>query len=124
VFSADLGISNIASCVPGATCGGPISVLVTIGATSRTLTHDSAGPGVQWASYGFTFVADGASPTLTITGSALPAGGALIGLDNLSLLVPEPRIAALLGASALFAARRRAASLARPRLVGRDHREA
>jgi hypothetical protein len=100
LFTADLGVSNIASCVPGATCGGPVSVLVTIGGVSQTLTHDSAGAGVQWANYGFTFVADNATPILTIVGSALPAGGAFIGLDNLMLDevidAPEPALTWLL----------------------------
>ncbi len=99
-FSADLGVSNIASCVPGATCGGPISVLVTIGGVSHTLTHDSAGSGVQWATYGFIFTADSVAPTITIVGSALPPGGAFIGLDNLMLDemfdAPEPALTGLL----------------------------
>ena len=111
-FSADLGISNIAGCVPGATCAGPISVLVTVGATSQTLTHNSAGTGVQWATYGFSFVADSATATLTVMGSGLPGGGAFIGLDNLTLVaVPEPAIASLaliaLGALGVARTRRR-----------------
>jgi hypothetical protein len=97
-FTTDLGISNIASCVPGANCGGPISVLVTIGSVSQTLTHDSAAPGVQWGTYGFTFTATTANPMLTVTGASLPAGGAFIGLDNLTLVaVPEPAVALLAG---------------------------
>jgi len=96
-FTADLGISNNPNCLPGSTCGGPISVLVTIGSVSRTLTHNSSGTGVQWATYGFDFVADSANPTLTVRGSALPPGGAFIGLDNLTLVAaPEPAIASLL----------------------------
>ncbi|HEU4430609.1 MAG TPA: hypothetical protein VFT98_17750 [Myxococcota bacterium] len=111
-FTADLGVSNIASCVPGATCGGPISVLVTIGSVSETLTHNSTDPGVQWASYGFSFVADSTNVTLSVVGSAIPAGGAFIGLDNLSLLaVPEPAwmsfVAVALGALGVGSLRRR-----------------
>jgi hypothetical protein len=111
-FSADLGISNNVNCLPGATCGGPISVRVTIGSVSQTLTHDSTSAGVQWATYGFTFVADSASPTLSVTGASLPANGAFIGLDNLTLVaVPEPAIAShavlALGVLGVARARRR-----------------
>ena len=65
-FSADLGISNIATCVPGATCAGPISVLVTVGSASGTLTHNSVATGVQWATVGFNFVATTSSPTVRL----------------------------------------------------------
>lgn len=109
-FSADLGVSNNVNCVPGLTCGGPISVQVTIGSVSQTLTHDSTSSGVLWATYGFTFVADSASPTLSVTGASLPANGAFIGLDNLTLVaVPEPAIASLavFALGALWVARTR-----------------
>ncbi len=109
-FTADLGVSNVASCVPGSTCGGPISVLVTIGSASQTLSHDSSAPGVQWATHGFTFVADSASVVLTAVGSSLPTGGAFIGLDNLTLVaIPEPTLASLaaIAFGALGVARKR-----------------
>lgn len=107
-FSADLGVSNIADCVPGSTCAGPISVLVTIGDVSQTLTHNSADAGVQWASYGFTFTADSVGPTLTVVGADLPAGGAFIGLDNLTLVtVPEPASVTLVALGAAGILRRR-----------------
>lgn len=109
-FSADLGVSNNPGCVPGSTCGGPISVLVTIEGVSQVLTHSSSGAGVQWSSYGITFTADSASPTLTVTGFGLPSNGAFIGLDNLTLLAaPEPALASLLlaAAAALAGARLR-----------------
>lgn len=85
-FSADVGISNNPACVPGSTCGGPVSILVRVGASiSQTLTHDSPMTGVSWGGYSFDFVADAESMALTVTGSAVPPGGAYIGLDNLSV---------------------------------------
>ena len=90
-FSIDLGISNIASCVPGATCTGPISVLVAfVPGASQTLTHDSVAPGNAWGTYSFEFVAPASTSVLTVTATAKPSNGAYVGVDNLSLIEVTP----------------------------------
>lgn len=91
LFAADLGISNNPSCVPGSTCGGPVSVLVQVGGSiSQTLSYDSPLSGVSWGRRSFGFVADAESVLVSVTGSAKPPGGAYIGFDNVSInVLPE-----------------------------------
>ena len=92
-FAADLGLSNIPSCVPGSTCTGPISVTVQISAgPTQVLTHDSSAPGNVWQRFSFDFIASATTVTVTVTATAKPAGGAYVGLDNLSLdeITPVP----------------------------------
>ncbi|HXK25410.1 MAG TPA: DUF642 domain-containing protein [Myxococcota bacterium] len=85
-FAVDLGLSNIASCVPGATCTGPISVTVQISpGPSQVLTHDSNASGNVWSRYSFDFTATATTVAVTVTATARPANGAYVGVDNLSL---------------------------------------
>ena len=104
----------------GDNCHGPIRASATVGSTSQTFTEASAVAGNVWGTFGFDFVADSSSMTLTINGVDLPAGNAYIGLDNVSVApgvvgaVPEPETHALFlaGLGALgFVARKRARRL-------------
>lgn len=63
---------------------GPIAVKATVtGSPAQTFTHNPAGVGVQWASYGFSFTATSASTTVTLEG--ISSATFYIGLDNISL---------------------------------------
>ena len=100
--------------------GGPVSVLVSAGSSSATLTANPTGPNDIWTLETFSFTAISASTLVSIQGASTD-NGHYIGLDNLSIVgpsaVPEPASLALTAigvASALAAARRR--------LGGRDRR--
>jgi hypothetical protein len=101
-FSMHLGIRNGACVSGGNNCHGPVQASAAIGSTSQTFTEASAVAGNVWGTFGFNFVATGASMTLTIDGVSLPAGNEFIGLDNVSVApadvgaVPEPETYALL----------------------------
>lgn len=100
-FSMDLGIRNGACVGGGNNCHGPVSASATIGPNSHTFIEDSAVAGNVWGTFGFDFVANATSMTLTIDGLSLPAGNAFIGLDNVSVAptvgaVPEPETYAVL----------------------------
>ena len=105
-FALDLGIRN-GLCVSGGNiCGGPIKVTASIGSAggptiSQTFTHASSDPGNIWDTFGFSFLADNPSMTLSILGNQ-PAG-LYIGLDNVSVVaaVPLPAAAWLFGTGLL-----------------------
>jgi len=83
---ANLLANGSASCVPGATCTGPISVTVQISpGPSQVLTHDSNASGNVWSRYSFDFTATATTVAVTVTATARPANGAYVGVDNLSL---------------------------------------
>lgn len=81
---------------------GPVSVQVTAGSASATLTANPIGAGNIWTPETFSFVAGSASTLVMIQGAST-AGGQYIGLDNVSInanAVPEPASCALLGLGA------------------------
>ena len=117
-FSMDLGIRNGACVGSSNDCHGPIQASATIGTASQTFTEDSAVAGNVWGTFGFDFVANSPTMTLTIRGVSLPAGNAYIGLDNVSVTptvtaVPEPASTAMLlaGLAAVGVAVRRRRAL-------------
>ena len=98
-FSMQLGVDNGAC--DGLNCAGPVSVSASIGGASQTFTHNPVGSGNIWGAYGFDFVADAASETLTVLGRSA-SGHEYIGLDDVSVTpgsvaaVPEPASYALM----------------------------
>jgi hypothetical protein len=83
----DLGVSNDnAACV---LCGGPVSVIASVGGTSATFVHNSVDSGNIWGTYGFSFLASSTAMDLTVLGESAP--GIYLGLDNVSVsAVPLP----------------------------------
>ncbi|MFN0130173.1 MAG: choice-of-anchor R domain-containing protein [Verrucomicrobiales bacterium] len=63
---------------------GPVSVEVTVGAVSREFTFTPNGTGNQWGDFYLDFTAESSLTPLSITGTA-SAGGAYLGLDNVSV---------------------------------------
>jgi len=69
---------------------GPMTVAVTAGSSSNSFTFTPAGAGNQWGAFSMEFIAESTATPLTFTGTA-SAGGAHLGLDNVSVIVsPEP----------------------------------
>ena len=71
---------------------GPISVLVSAGATSQTFIYNSLSPGSQWGEFGLKFIAQNAYTPISFLGT-FTQGGDWIALDNVSVKtapVPEP----------------------------------
>ena len=88
-LSFDLGIRN-GFCSLGNDCVGPIQASASIAGVSQSFTYNSATPGNNWGTFGFTFVATNGSLPLTLTGLS---GFRYIGLDNISVsVVPEPAV--------------------------------
>jgi hypothetical protein len=69
---------------------GPMSVMVSAGASSQSFTFSPSGSGNQWGVFSFDFVATSSSTLLTVVGTG-SGGGKYLGLDNLQVqAVPEP----------------------------------
>ena len=79
---------------------GPVSVLVSAGGSSATLTANPMGSGDLWTLETFSFTASSASTLVSIQGDST-ANGHYIGLDNVSIVgtsvVPEPASLVLVG---------------------------
>jgi hypothetical protein len=79
---------------------GPVSVVVSAGSSSATLTANPTGSGDLWTLETFSFVANSTSTLVSIQGDST-ANGHYIGLDNVSIagpsVVPEPASLVLFG---------------------------
>lgn len=94
--------------------GRPSSLVVTADGTSTSFTSPATGTNNDWDRYSLSFIATGASSTISFVGNA---GVNYIGLDDVSITaVPEPSSAALLlaGLAAALALGRRGTSRSRP----------
>jgi hypothetical protein len=76
---------------------GPASLLATAGGTSQTFTNTLTGTGQQWQQFTLHFTATGAITPISFQGIST-AGGAYLGLDNVSIVdaIPEPASLSLL----------------------------
>jgi hypothetical protein len=81
---------------------GPVSVSASAGSTSQTFTFTpvAGSTGNVWPAFMMNFTASGTSTPLTITGAS-SGGGEYIGLDNVSVVAPEPSQTAALGLGVL-----------------------
>ena len=62
---------------------GPISVVVSAGATTVPITYAPTGSGTQWGRFDFTFTATAATTPISIVGTA---GNLYVGVDNVSVV--------------------------------------
>jgi hypothetical protein len=63
---------------------GPASVTASAGSTSQTFTNTLSAAGIQWEQFNLDFTAPTSSTTISLSGAST-AGGAYIGLDNVTL---------------------------------------
>ena len=70
---------------------GPMSVSVTAGAASNSFTFTATEPGNSWGVFTMEFVAESASTLLAFIGTA-SAGGAYLGIDNVSVMAHDPTL--------------------------------
>lgn len=94
-LSFDVGVS-------GPAYPGPVSVLVSAGAASTTVTYNPVGNGTKWGQFTFDFTATTTATPVSFVATASQSGY-YVGLDKVAVsTVPEPEeYAAITGAALL-----------------------